>query len=85
MVDDELGICAELDAAMARHVAGYSDEWRATLDDPDKLRRFVSFINAPDQPDPSIVFVPERGQIRPARGGERVLVAGPTLPVVTTR
>ncbi len=85
VVDDELGICAELDAAMARHVADYTDEWRATLDDPEKLRRFVSFINAPDQSDPSIVFVPERGQIRPARGDERVLVAGPTLPVVTTR
>ncbi|HSV64835.1 MAG TPA: nitrite reductase large subunit NirB [Mycobacteriales bacterium] len=84
IVDDDLGLAAELDAAMGRHVASYSDEWRDTLADPDKLGRFVSFVNAPDQPDPSIVFVPERGQVRPARGAERMLVAGPTLPVVSS-
>lgn len=77
IVEDSLGICAELEAQMARHVAGYTDEWRATLEDPEKLKRFVSFINAPDTPDPSISFVTERGQIRPA---DR-LVAGPELEV----
>ncbi|GAA0342613.1 nitrite reductase large subunit NirB [Actinoallomurus spadix] len=66
IVEDRLGICAELDAAMERHVAGYSDEWRAILEDPEKLRRFVSFVNAPGMPDPSIVFEPERDQIKPA-------------------
>ncbi|GAB3973711.1 nitrite reductase large subunit NirB [Actinoallomurus acanthiterrae] len=66
IIEDSLGICAELDAAMERHVEGYSDEWRAILDDPDKLRRFVSFVNAPGTPDPSIVFEPERDQIKPA-------------------
>ncbi|RAY11093.1 nitrite reductase (NAD(P)H) [Actinomadura craniellae] len=77
IVDDRLGLCAELDAAMDRHVAAYSDEWRDTLEDPDKLRRFVSFVNAPDTPDPSIRFEPERDQIKP------VLLAGPELEVVT--
>ena len=62
IVDDELGLCAELDAAMARHVESYVDEWRSTVDDPDRLSRFVSFVNAPDTPDPSIVFEVERGQ-----------------------
>ncbi|WP_327091882.1 nitrite reductase large subunit NirB [Nonomuraea sp. NBC_01738] len=66
IMDDSLGICAELDAQMERHVATYADEWRETLDDPDKLRRFVSFVNAPGVPDPSIVFETERDQIRPA-------------------
>jgi nitrite reductase (NADH) large subunit len=65
IVDDRLGICAELDAAMARHVAGYTDEWRATLEDPERLRRFVSFVNAPGIPDPSIAVEPERDQIKP--------------------
>jgi nitrite reductase (NADH) large subunit len=65
IVADRLGICAELDAAMARHVEGYTDEWRATLEDPERLRRFVSFVNAPGTPDPSIVFEPERDQIKP--------------------
>jgi nitrite reductase (NADH) large subunit len=78
IVDDELGICAELDAAMTRHVASYSDEWRDVLDDPARLRRFVSFVNAPDTPDPSIQFRPERGQIRPAGP---VPLAGASLEV----
>ncbi|WP_433278776.1 nitrite reductase large subunit NirB [Pseudonocardia xinjiangensis] len=62
IVDDSLGICADLEAAMETHVAGYADEWRGVLDDPAKLERFVSFVNAPDAPDPTITFVTERGQ-----------------------
>jgi nitrite reductase (NADH) large subunit len=65
IVDDSLGIAAELDAAIAAHVASYTDEWSAVLADPAKLRRFVSFVNAPDTPDPSIAFVSQRGQPRP--------------------
>ncbi|MEU8312104.1 MULTISPECIES: nitrite reductase large subunit NirB [unclassified Micromonospora] len=68
IVDDSLGLCADLDAAMARHVTSYSDEWRDVLEDPDRLRRFTSFVNAPDVPDPSITFTQERGQPVPARG-----------------
>ncbi len=62
VVDDALGLCAELDAAMSRHVESYADEWRSTVEDPDRLERFVSFVNAPDTPDPSITFEVERGQ-----------------------
>jgi nitrite reductase (NADH) large subunit len=62
IVDDSLGICADLEAAMEAHVANYSDEWRGVLEDPEKLERFVSFVNAPDTPDPTISFVSERGQ-----------------------
>ena len=39
VMDDKLGICAELDAAMAEHVTNYADEWRGVLDDPAKLAR----------------------------------------------
>ena len=65
VVDDSLGLGAELEAEMARHVGGYEDEWRATLEDPAKLARFVTFVNAPDTPDPSIAFTTERDQIQP--------------------
>ncbi|WP_341721416.1 nitrite reductase large subunit NirB [Micromonospora sp. FIMYZ51] len=68
IVDDSLGLCAELDAAMARHVTSYSDEWRDVLEDPERLRRFTSFVNAPEVPDPSIAFVTERGQPVPIGG-----------------
>jgi nitrite reductase (NADH) large subunit len=80
IVEDSLGICADLEAAMARHVESYSDEWRGVLDDPAKLARFTSFVNAPGTPDPSIEFVTQRGQPIPA--DSPVLLAGPTLPTV---
>ncbi|MGW2224024.1 nitrite reductase large subunit NirB [Streptomyces formicae] len=65
VVRDSLGIGAELDSLMADHVAHYRDEWADTLDDPERLARFVSFVNAPGTPDPTVRFVPERRQIKP--------------------
>ena len=79
LVEDSLGIAADLDAGMARHVSDYRDEWAGVLADPDRLRRFVSFVNAPDTPDPSISFVTERDQPRPV---DPILVAGTQLEVV---
>ncbi|MFG3017659.1 nitrite reductase large subunit NirB [Streptomyces sp. NPDC048254] len=65
VVEDSLGICEELESLMAAHVAHYADEWASTIADPDKLARFVSFVNAPDTPDPVVGFVPERDQTKP--------------------
>ncbi|MFG2665218.1 nitrite reductase large subunit NirB [Streptomyces sp. NPDC048387] len=65
VVHDSLGLCAELESLMAEHVAHYRDEWAETLQDPERLRRFVSFVNAPGAPDPTVRFVPERGQVKP--------------------
>jgi nitrite reductase (NADH) large subunit len=75
IVADRLGICAELEAAMDRHVASYSDEWRGVLEDADKLARFTSFVNAPGTPDPTISFQVERGQRVPIRLGTPEVVA----------
>ncbi|MCG3040794.1 nitrite reductase large subunit NirB, partial [Streptomyces sp. S1A] len=79
VVHDSLGLCAELEELMAGHVANYRDEWAATLEDPERLRRFVSFVNAPDAPDPSVRFVAEREQVRP----DLTLLSGPDIPVRT--
>ena len=81
IVDDALGICAELDAAVARHVESYSDEWAGVLADPAKLERFVSFVNAPDAPDPGIRFVSGDGRNVPAAGrpDEPVLIGVPEV------
>jgi nitrite reductase (NADH) large subunit len=54
--NDSLGIATELEAAMAKHVAGYKDEWAGVLEDPEKLARFVSFVNAPEEADPTVRF-----------------------------
>ncbi|MFE9969303.1 nitrite reductase large subunit NirB [Streptomyces hirsutus] len=65
VVHDSLGICDELEARMRAHVSHYRDEWAETVNDPEKLARFVSFVNAPDTPDPVVGFVPERDQMKP--------------------
>ncbi|WP_225836851.1 nitrite reductase large subunit NirB [Streptomyces sp. NK08204] len=65
VVHDRLGICDELETLMAAHVSNYRDEWAQTVNDPERLARFVSFVNAPDTPDPIVAFVPERDQIKP--------------------
>jgi nitrite reductase (NADH) large subunit len=69
IVDDKLGICDDLEAAMAAHVDDYADEWRGVLEDPEKLARFTSFVNAPGTPDPTISFRAERGQRVPVQLG----------------
>ncbi|EWM13888.1 nitrite reductase large subunit NirB [Kutzneria sp. 744] len=69
IVEDSLGIAAELEKAMAAHVRDYADEWRGVLEDPVKLARFSSFVNAPGVPDPSISFREERGQRVPVQLG----------------
>jgi nitrite reductase (NADH) large subunit len=83
VLDDSLGLAAELEAAMAEHVASYEDEWAATLADPDKLARFRHFVND-DAADPDLAYVRERGQRRPVHDHERALL--PVLPTaeVTT-
>ncbi|MFK0228369.1 nitrite reductase large subunit NirB [Streptomyces sp. NPDC090303] len=40
LIEDSLGIRAELEEQMERHVAAYRDEWQAVLDDPAALARF---------------------------------------------
>jgi nitrite reductase (NADH) large subunit len=70
IVDDKLGIGAELEAEMAHVVGTYRCEWKDALDDPQKLAQFRSFVNSP-APDPSLVFIRERGQPRPAHPHEK--------------
>lgn len=65
VIDDHLGINAELEAQMQQLVSTYQCEWTVTLNDEQKLKRFRTFVNAAE-PDSNIVFVNERGQKRPA-------------------
>ncbi|TDT18181.1 nitrite reductase (NADH) large subunit [Ilumatobacter fluminis] len=63
--DDVLGIADELEDDMQRHIDTYECEWKATLDDPERLAHFVEFVNAPDAAStPTRVEV--RGQRVPA-------------------
>jgi nitrite reductase (NADH) large subunit len=73
IIEDSLGIAGELERDMQQVVDSYQCEWKTTLEDPDKLRRFRPFVNS-DAVDPSIVHVPLRGQHRVARWSEKAVL-----------
>jgi nitrite reductase (NADH) large subunit len=68
--EDSLGIGAELEADMQKLVDTYECEWKKAIGDPEVMKRFRHFVNS-DEPDRNVIFVAERGQIRPARPKER--------------
>jgi len=68
--EDSLGLGAQLEADMARIVDTYECEWQKAVEDPQVLKRFRHFVNS-DRIDGGVVFVEERGQIRPATAAER--------------
>ena len=70
LLNDALGLNAELEQQMQAVVDSYQCEWRSAVTDPAVRQRFKSFVNS-ERPDEHIVFVQERGQIRPARSDER--------------
>ncbi|HZX26441.1 MAG TPA: nitrite reductase large subunit NirB, partial [Telluria sp.] len=70
VLDDHLGIAAELEADMQQIVDAYECEWKNAVSDPETRKRFRHFVNSDDQ-DANVQFVPERGQIRPATPEER--------------
>ncbi len=65
IIEDNLGLCEQLEAQMQHVVDTYQCEWKTTIEDESKLKRFKHFINS-DQADDNIVFIEERGQLRPA-------------------
>ncbi len=74
VINDALDIADELEAQMQSLVDSYECEWKKTLADERKLKRFRHFVNA-DTTDNNVVFVQERGQIRPATEDERKQLA----------
>ncbi|WP_296263683.1 nitrite reductase large subunit NirB [Pseudomonas sp. UBA6562] len=73
VIDDSLGLAGELEAQMQLVVDRYECEWANALNDPEKLKRFRTFVNASGA-DPDVRFVQERGQRRPARADETNLI-----------
>jgi nitrite reductase (NADH) large subunit len=76
--EDSLGIGAELEADMARIIDTYECEWRKAIDEPATLKRFRHFVNS-DAVDPNVVFIEERGQVRPATAAEKRTRRTPAL------
>lgn len=61
VVDDKLDICADLEASMERIVDTYECEWKKTLNNPERLKRFAHFINS-EATDDRLVYEADRGQ-----------------------
>ncbi|MEO2172512.1 MAG: nitrite reductase large subunit NirB [bacterium] len=64
VIDDKLSIGKDLEAQMANVIDTYKCEWKATIEDPEKLKRFRHFVNS-DATDDGVTFIRERGQKRP--------------------
>ncbi|WLD59559.1 nitrite reductase large subunit NirB [Salinispirillum sp. LH 10-3-1] len=78
VIEDSLGVAADLEAQMQRVVETYQCEWKTTLNNPEALKRFRQNIND-NSDDPCVVMVPERGQPRPATDAEKAQL----IPVTT--
>jgi nitrite reductase (NADH) large subunit len=72
IIDDKLGLAAELEQEMLNVVDTYQCEWKTTIDDPEKMKRFTHFVNS-DKADDNVIFTTEREQIRPAFSDEKIL------------
>lgn len=70
VIDDSLGICDELEKQMQRVVDTYQCEWKTAVNDKEMLKRFRQFVNS-DGEDENVLFVEERGQLRPANKAEK--------------
>lgn len=81
VIDDHLGLADELERQMAHVISTYECEWKRTINDKEALKRFRTFVNS-DQKDSNIVFVEERGQVRPARDDEKASVAAEPVNMV---
>jgi nitrite reductase (NADH) large subunit len=83
IVNDSLGVAAELERRIQYLVDTYACEWKDVVNDPVKRAEFRHFVNDA-RGDDSIVSVVERGQRRPAGDGRPsdVLAKVRRLPVV---
>jgi len=70
IISDKLGINAEMEQDMQRVVDTYACEWKEAVNNPETRARFRHFVNSPEA-DSNVVFMEERGQIRPATVEER--------------
>ncbi|QFH71824.1 nitrite reductase small subunit NirD [Enterobacter sp. E76] len=75
ILHDSLGICDELEREMAQVIESYQCEWQTTLNSPDRLALFKSYVNS-EMPDeavqrqmlrdqPQLVSVPQQQEAAP--------------------
>ncbi|KFY99776.1 hypothetical protein V500_01260 [Pseudogymnoascus sp. VKM F-4518 (FW-2643)] len=64
VINDKLGICADLERQMEELVSSYFCEWAETIKDPERRKHFEQFSNTPETVE-TVEIIEERGQQRP--------------------
>ncbi|GAA4494688.1 nitrite reductase large subunit NirB [Hymenobacter ginsengisoli] len=62
IINDSLGICADLEAEIALLIKNYHCEWKEVVENPELRKQFTHFVNAPQVKDPTMEFAEVRGQ-----------------------
>jgi len=62
VVNDSLGICADLEAEIALLIKNYHCEWKEVVENPELRKQFTHFVNVPKSKDPTLEFAEMRGQ-----------------------
>lgn len=65
VLEDKLGICADLEKQMQEIVDSYFCEWTQAINDPEKRKAFQQFANTTENVPPAVEQVHERDQSRP--------------------
>ncbi|KAK5086330.1 hypothetical protein LTR05_003498 [Lithohypha guttulata] len=66
VLEDKLGICAELEKQMQELVGTFYCEWTEAINDPEKRKHFEQFANTKETRDPAVEKIEERDQPRPS-------------------
>jgi len=80
VIEDSLGLAAELEQQMAHVIGSYQCEWKTTVNDPQRVKQFTHFVNS-DLADANVTFVREREQVRPASDNEKKMGASNILAI----
>ncbi len=64
IINNSLDINEQLEEEMQELVNTYHCEWKEVVENDELRKRFVHFINAPEEKDPAIKFEPMREQIK---------------------
>ncbi|NRB23874.1 nitrite reductase large subunit NirB [Shewanella sp.] len=84
IIDDCLGVAAELEAQMKKVISTYQCEWRTSLENPEFLSRFSEFVNPEKMPQVNVEqYRYSRGQRFPA--GSVGTIAVTNLPSDTCK
>lgn len=64
VIEDALGMNEQFEQEMEHIVATYQCEWKSVVENEELSGQYRHFVNA-TEPDPTLAFLPERGQKRP--------------------